>query len=115
MSKLSENTSDSKQAKELGIYEYETVRIQSRRACVLEDIFDKGVIRFDVREKLSLRYISLFEILERVGEVAGLALLPSLEGVHNVFHMSQLRRYVRDESYALDHSELELQLDLSYT
>ena len=74
----------------------------------------KEVIRFDVREKLSLRYISPFEILERV-EVAGLALLPSLEGVHNVFHMSQLRRYVRDESYALDHSQLELQPDLLYT
>ena len=63
----------------------------------------KGVIRFDAREKLSLRYIGPFEILDRVGEVAyRLALLPSLEGVHNVFHVSQLRRYIRDESHVLD-------------
>jgi len=74
-----------------------------------------GVIRFDVPEKSSPRYIDLFEILERVGEVAyRLALLRSLEGVHNVFHVSQLRRYIRDESHILDHSKLELQPDLLY-
>ena len=76
----------------------------------------KGVIRFRVREKLSLRYISQFKILERVGEVAyKFALPPLLEGVHNVFHVSQCRRYVRDERHILDHSELKLQSDLSYT
>ena len=50
-----------------------------------------------------------------MGNVAyRLALPPSLEGVHNVFHVSQLRRYVKDESHILDHSKLELQPDLSY-
>ena len=50
-----------------------------------------------------------------MGDVAyRLALPPSLEGVHNVFHVSQLRKYVKDESHILDHSELELQPDLSY-
>jgi len=49
----------------------------------------KRVIRFGARGKLSSRYIGPFEILERVGEVAyRLALPPSLEGVHNVFHVS---------------------------
>jgi len=43
-----------------------------------------------------------------------LALLPSLEGVHNVFHVLQMRRYIRDESHVLDYSELELQPDLLY-
>ena len=58
----------------------------------------------------------MFEILERVGEVAyRLALLPSLEGVHNVLQVSQLRGYIRDENHVLDYSELELQPDLSYT
>ena len=32
-----------------------------------------------------------------------------------MFHVSQLRRYIRDESHVLDYSELELQSDLSYT
>jgi len=76
----------------------------------------KAVIRFGTRGKLSPRYIGPFEILERVGEVAyRLALPPSLEGVHNVFHVSQLRRYIRDGSHILDYLELELQPDLSYT
>ena len=44
-----------------------------------------------------------------------MALPPSLEGVHNVFHISQLRKYVRDESHILDHLELKLQPNLSYT
>ena len=44
-----------------------------------------------------------------------MALPLSLEEVHNVFYVSQLRRYIRDESHVLDYSELELQPDLSYT
>ena len=72
----------------------------------------KKVTRFSVREKLSPRYISLFKILERVGEVAYKLALPSfLKGVHNVFHVYQLRRYIKDESHALNYSELELQSD----
>jgi len=50
-----------------------------------------GVIRFGVRGNFSPRYIGPFEILELVRDVAySLALLPSLKGVHNVFHVSQL-------------------------
>ena len=50
-----------------------------------------------------------------MGDVAyRLALPPLVEGVHNVFHISQLRKYIKDESHILDHSELELQPDLSY-
>ena len=76
----------------------------------------KGVIRFGVRGKLSPRFIGPFQILERVREVAyRLALPPSLDGVHNIFHVSQLRKYVKDDSHILDHSELELRPDLTYT
>jgi hypothetical protein len=76
----------------------------------------KGVIRFGVRGKLSPRFIGPFEITERVGEVAyRLALPPSLEGVHDVFHVSQLRQYVKDPSHVVDHSELQLRPDLSFS
>jgi len=51
-----------------------------------------------------------------VGEVAyRLALPPSLDGMHDFFHVSHLRRYVRDDNHDLDHTKLELRLDLSYT
>ena len=54
----------------------------------------KGVIRFGKKGKLSPRFIGPYEVIERIGPVAyRLALPPSLEGVHNVFHVSMLRRY----------------------
>jgi len=57
----------------------------------------RGVIRFGSKGKLSPRYIGPFEIVERIGAVAyKLALPPSLKGVHNVFHVSKLRKYVPD-------------------
>ena len=53
--------------------------------------------------KLSLRYIGPFEILERVGTVAyRLALPPSLSGVHEVFHVSVLRKYTPDPTHVVD-------------
>ena len=76
----------------------------------------KGVIRFGSRGILSPRFIIPFEILEQVGEVVyRLALPSSLDGVYEVFLVSQLRKYVRDDSHSLDQSELELRPDMTYT
>ena len=75
----------------------------------------RGVIRFGSKGKLSLRYIGPFEIVKQVGAVAyKLALPPSLEGVHDVFHVSQLRKYVPDGKHVLNYSELTLRPDLTY-
>ena len=63
----------------------------------------KGVVRFDKQGKLAPRYIGPFEVLERVGTVAyRLALPPSLSGVHEVFHVSMLRKYTLDSSHVVD-------------
>ena len=43
-----------------------------------------------------------------------LELLPNLSQVHNVFHVSQLRRCYKDPFRVVDHEVLELQQDLSY-
>nr|CAD1830024.1 unnamed protein product [Ananas comosus var. bracteatus] len=43
-----------------------------------------------------------------------LALPPKLAGVHNVFHVSNLRKYVRDPGHVLVYEPLELQEDVSY-
>ncbi|XP_073133323.1 uncharacterized protein [Henckelia pumila] len=69
----------------------------------------KGVMRFGRRGKLNPRYIGPFEILERIGTLSyRLALPPSLAKVHNVFHVSMLRRYVSNPSHVLDFEPLQL-------
>ena len=75
----------------------------------------KGIVRFGKKGKLSPRFVGPFEILEKVGKVAyRLALPPSLEKVHNVFHVSLLRKYVADPSHVLNYEPLELSQDLTY-
>ena len=65
--------------------------------------------------KLDPRYIGPYEILRRVGEVAyELVLPPQLAKVHNVFHVSQLRRYVFDPSHVLQHEPIQLVESLQY-
>ena len=73
------------------------------------------MIRFGTRGKLSPRYVGPFEIIGRVGNIAyRLALPTALEGVHNVFHVSQLRKYVSDPSHVFDHTELDVRSDMTY-
>ena len=49
----------------------------------------RGIKRFNVKGKLSPRYVGPFKIMDRRGEVAyQLELLENLSGVHNVFHVS---------------------------
>ena len=75
----------------------------------------KGILRFGRKGKLSPRFIGPFEILERVGSVAyKLALPPSLSSVHDVFHVSMLRKYTAHPTHVIDYKPLEIEEDLSY-
>jgi transposase InsO family protein len=75
----------------------------------------KGVLRFGRKGKSSPRFIGPFEILEKVGKVAyRLALPPDLSGVHPVFHVSMLRKYVHDPSHVIQHQTVQLDQNLSY-
>ncbi|KAL0537322.1 hypothetical protein IC582_026299 [Cucumis melo] len=76
----------------------------------------RGVLRFERRGKLSPRFVGPFEILERIDPVAyRLALPPSLSTVHDVFHVSMLRKYVPDPSHVVDYEPPEIDENLSYT
>ncbi|KAL6507098.1 hypothetical protein OROHE_021997 [Orobanche hederae] len=69
----------------------------------------RGVYRFGRKGKLSPMYIRPFEILERVGDLAyRLGLPPLLSHVHNVFHVSQLRKYGPDPNHIIDFGEIKL-------
>ena len=72
----------------------------------------RGVVRFGKHGKLSPRFIGPFEILERVGTFAyRLALPPIMLGVHEVFHVSMLRRYTPDPAHEVDWGEIEVDTD----
>ena len=76
----------------------------------------RGIRRFNVKGKLAPRYVGPFKVLERKGEVAYHLELPtSLSGVHDVFHISQLKKCLRvpEEQAPLD--GLDVQEDLTYT
>jgi hypothetical protein len=72
--------------------------------------------RFKVKGKLSPRFIGPFLILKRVGEVAyQLELLDHLADVHDVFHVSQLKKCLRVLEEQLTMEDLSVQDDLTYT
>lgn len=75
----------------------------------------KGVIRFGKRGKLSPRYIGPFRILQRIGKVAYRLELPNkLQGIHNVFHVSYLRKTLFDKSQEVSISDIEIDEKLRY-
>ncbi|XP_070015989.1 uncharacterized protein [Nicotiana sylvestris] len=75
----------------------------------------KKIMRFGQKGKLSPRFIGPYEILERIGPVAyKLALPPELGKIHNVFHVSMLRKYRSDPSHVLPIESIEVNPDLTY-
>jgi hypothetical protein len=54
--------------------------------------------------KLSIRYCGPFEILEKIGPVAYMITFPASMRVHNVFHVSLLKKYVPDPNHIIDWS-----------
>ena len=75
----------------------------------------KGVLIFGRRRKLKPIYIVPYEIIARVGPVAyRLDLPPELSKVHNMFHVSMLRKYIQDPSHVLKDQPVELKDNLTY-
>ena len=59
--------------------------------------------------KLSPRYVGPFDIVERVGEVAYRATLPSQYAkLHDVFHLLMLRKYIPNETHVIKYDILEI-------
>jgi hypothetical protein len=76
----------------------------------------RGIQRFGMKGKLAPRYVGPFEILEICGPVAyRLQLSPQLAAVHNIFHVSQLRRCVKVPTEIIDPQTIKIETDLTYT
>ncbi|XP_058005397.1 uncharacterized protein LOC131181363 [Hevea brasiliensis] len=75
----------------------------------------KKILRFVKKGKLSPRFINPYEIIKRVGPIAyRLALPPELSKIHNVFHVSVLKRYRSDPNHLIPMETIEVQPDLTY-
>ena len=75
----------------------------------------KGVYCFGIKDKLSPRYIGPFEILEKIGMVAyRLALPPKLSGMHNLFHVSMLRKFIPDPDQVVELRPICFDKNLTY-
>ncbi|XP_077223426.1 uncharacterized protein LOC143857039 [Tasmannia lanceolata] len=72
-------------------------------------------MRFEIRGKISPRFVGPYEILEKIGKVAyRLVLPPSLSRVHSVIHVSMLRKYIPDPNHVIELEALNLREDLPF-
>ncbi|GJR96878.1 putative reverse transcriptase domain-containing protein [Tanacetum coccineum] len=75
----------------------------------------KGVVRFVKKGKLALRYVGLFEILERIGLVAyRLRLLEELSSMHDTFHVSNLKKCLADANLHVPLDEIKVDKTLRF-
>jgi hypothetical protein len=75
----------------------------------------KGVRRFGIKGKLAPRYIGPYLIIDKYGPTSyQVELPPKLSGVHNVFHVSQLKRYLKPPTDVVIEDTIPLEPDLMY-
>nr|CAH65959.1 OSIGBa0113D21.4 [Oryza sativa] len=75
----------------------------------------RGVHRFQTKGKLAPRFVGPYRILERRGEVVYQLELPSnMVGIHDVFHVSQLKKCLRVPEEQADSEHIDIQEDLTY-
>jgi hypothetical protein len=75
----------------------------------------KGIQRFGIKGKLAPRYVGPFKILEVCGPVAYKLLLPpQMAAIHDVFHVSQLKKCIKIPTEIVETRAIEIEPDLSY-
>ncbi|RVX02411.1 Transposon Ty3-G Gag-Pol polyprotein [Vitis vinifera] len=75
----------------------------------------KSLMRFGRKGKLNPHFVGPFKVLERVGTLAYKVVLPpSLSKIHNVFHVSTLRKYIYDPSHVVELQPIQISEDLTY-
>nr|XP_009760880.1 PREDICTED: uncharacterized protein LOC104213143 [Nicotiana sylvestris] len=81
---------------------------------LVQQVVEKGVMRFGKKGKLSPRYVGPYQV-QRIGRVAyKLDLPPELETIHPVIHISMLRNFLGDPSCISPIEDLDVFENLSY-
>jgi hypothetical protein len=63
---------------------------------------NKSSLKLGSCSKLATRFCGPFEILEKIGPIAYMLALPASMIVHNVFHVSFLKKYIPDANHVID-------------
>lgn len=75
----------------------------------------RGTLRFGQKGKLSSRYIGPFKVKSQINDIAyKLTLPPELLGIHEVFHLSMLKKYVADPKHIIHHEPLKIKDNATY-
>ena len=69
----------------------------------------KSSLKLGNCSKLAARYYGPFEILERIGVVAYIIAFPASMSVHNVFHVSLLKKYIPDANHFIDWNVIQVE------
>ncbi|XP_020237915.1 uncharacterized protein LOC109817128 [Cajanus cajan] len=74
-----------------------------------------GVGRALRARKLTPRFVGPYQIIQRVAPIAYRLALPlSLSNLHDVFHVSQLRKYIHDPSHVVELDDVQVKENLTY-
>jgi len=73
-----------------------------------------GIMRALKSRKLTPRFIGPYQITRTIGPATyKIVLPPDLENLHNVFHVSQLRKYIVDLKHVLEQDDVQVREDLT--
>ena len=70
---------------------------------------NKSSLKLGNCSKLETRYCGPFEILERIGPVSYMLAFPASMTVHNVFHVSLLKKYILDANHVIDWNVIQVE------
>ncbi|GKE40359.1 hypothetical protein Tco_1463764, partial [Tanacetum coccineum] len=93
----------------------EMVQENTEKISQIKDRLKKGVVRFRKKGKLVPRFVGQFEITERIGPVAYRLRLPEeLNGVHDTFHVSNLKNCLADPTLQIPLEEIQVDAKLNF-
>ncbi|GJT83359.1 putative reverse transcriptase domain-containing protein [Tanacetum coccineum] len=102
----------------LAEFSYNSPRLQGKLGCeyVLLKVSPwKGAVRFGKKGKLAPRFVGPFQITERIGSVAYRLRLPEeLNGVHDTFHVSNLKKCLVDPTLQVPLDEIQVDDKLNF-
>jgi hypothetical protein len=70
---------------------------------------NKSSLKLGNCSKLAACYCGSFEILERIGPISYMIELPASMSIHNLFHVSLLKKYIPDANHVIDWNEIQVE------